>query len=334
MGSLSAIQGSRSPSRASRILRATAVVLTVVALLMGIVAALTFRVANEVMRREPKPIESFPANLMPPYAIVGFPSLDGVALSGWFFPSRGTPRGTVVLVHSDAENRLQFGEATASLYKSLVAQRFNVLSFDLRHCGDSDGRLTTYGYNEWEDVLAAVDYARRTTTTTGVVLYGFGSGAGAALAAWSELPATEADRASKAPSVSSLPLTREYILALVLDGPENTTDDAIRKAMLRLGLLSVFPLPQTVPIAVRLSAGVSDDYPLSALASRYQRPMLVLEALPAGGGTSRLLAERLRLHPETTSVLQGVVPSGTSLFETDATEYLKALTDFLDRYLP
>ena len=335
MGIHSSIIGARSPSRLSRFLRTTAVLLTVVAMLAAVIAVLTFRIANQVMRREPTTVENFPANVMPAYSIVDFPSLDGqTSLSGWFFPSKGATRATIVMVHGDDVNRLQFGEATAVLYKSLVAQGFNILSFDLRHSGDSAGRLTTYGYTEWEDVLSAVDYARRTTTTHGVVLYGFGNGAGVALAAWQELPATEDDRAQVSSLVSPLPFTKDYILAMMLDGPRGSLDDSIRSAMDRLGALSVFPLPYTVPLAVRLSAGANGGYPLSALASRYQRPMLVMEARTAAGERTTLLRERLRLHPETTSLFERAIPGGETLFGADTADYLASITDFLDLCFP
>jgi len=336
MDTYTSIHGMRSQSRASRALRTAAVLLTAVALICVLVAALTFRYANATMRREPKVVENFSSNVMPGYSIVGFKSLDGTALSGWFFPAKGTPRGTVVMVHGDSVNRLQFGDATPALYKSLVDRKFNVLSFDLRHSGDSEGRLTTYGYDEWEDVLAAVDYARKTTTTTGVVLYGFGSGAGAALAAWEQLPATEADRNEVPSSVAALPLLRDYVLAMMLDGPLDSPDDSIRLAMDRLGLPSFFPFSATVPLAVRLSAGASSEYPLAALASRFQRPMLVLEPLPADGKRSILLAERLRLQPETTTVYEKAVDgsSGATLYGTDPKAYQAELTEFLDQYFP
>jgi pimeloyl-ACP methyl ester carboxylesterase len=238
------------------------------------------------------------------------------------------------MVHGDDVNRLQFGEATAVLYKYLVALGFNVLSFDLRHSGDSSGRLTTYGYTEWEDVLAAVDYARRTTTTRGVVLYGFGNGTGAALAAWQELPTTEENRTESSSLVVPLPITKDYILAMMLDSPRNSLDDSIRSAMDRLDLLSVFPLPYTVPLAVRLSAGSSGEYPLSALAARYQRPMLIMEARTEDGERTTLLRERLRLHPETTSLFERAIPGGETLFEADPTDYLSSISNFLDLCFP
>ena len=327
------IRGARTPSRVSRFLRALAVVLTLVAVLAGGIAVLTFRIANEIMRVPPKAVENFSTNILPTFSVVDFSSLDGqTSLSGWFFAAKGTPRGTVVMVHSDGTNRLEFGTGTAALYKALITKGFNVLSFDLRHSGDSGGRLTTYGYTEWQDVLAAVDYARRSTTTTGVVLYGFGSGAGAVLAAWDELPATGDDRKATSRLVSALPFTRDYILAMVLDSPGNSPDDFIRDAMKRLGTPTFLPLPWTVPIAVQMSAGAAQGYSLSALAARYQQPMLVMEVRASGAAHSLLLSERLRLHPDTTSAFEIPVPEGSTMFETDQKAYLEALQNFLDQY--
>ena len=158
MGIDRAVMGTRSPSRLSFALRFLAAVLTILALLLAGIAAVTFGVANRIMREPPSPLENFPANVMPGFTIVDLPSLDGqTTLSGWYFPAKGEPRGTVAMVHADGGNRLQLGVDTAHLYRFLVERGFDVLSFDLRHSGDSGGRLTTYGYAEWEDVLAAVD---------------------------------------------------------------------------------------------------------------------------------------------------------------------------------
>ncbi len=323
------VRGSRSPSRSSRFLRVAAAVLALVALAVAIVAAMSFSIANRIMRRDPIPVGNFPANVMPAYSIVGFTSLDNLSLSGWLFPAKGQAVATVVMVHDDEGNRLAFGDGTPELYRTLVAAGFNVLSFDLRHSGESQGRLTTFGYAEWQDVLAAVDYARRATTTTGVVLYGIGSGAGAALAAWERLPATEADRAAAPAAVARLPFTRDYVKALVLDGPDDSPDDAVRRAMERIGASTFPPLPATVPIAVRMSAGADAEEPLSALASRFQRPMLVIETRVAGAPRSKLLQERLRLQPETTVLLETISGDAAGAYDAGRRKYLDVLVAFV-----
>jgi len=77
---------------------------------------------------------------------------DGLALSGWYAPSRD---GLAVLfVHGLGATRAQFlGPAAA-----LAARGTGVLLFDLRAHGESQGRRTSLGRLEQRDVAAAVAF--------------------------------------------------------------------------------------------------------------------------------------------------------------------------------
>jgi hypothetical protein len=61
-----------------------------------------------------------------------------------------------------------------------------------------------------------------------------------------------------------------------------------------------------------------------------------MEPLAADGRKPILLAERLRLHPETTSVYEREIDesSGSTLYESDPKDYMDAFTAFLDQYFP
>lgn len=44
--------------------------------------------------------------------------------------------------------------------RSLVTSGFNVLMFDLRNSGESDGDVTTLGYHEVKDIYGAVQWLK------------------------------------------------------------------------------------------------------------------------------------------------------------------------------
>jgi dipeptidyl aminopeptidase/acylaminoacyl peptidase len=84
---------------------------------------------------------------------VTIPSFDGTRLYGWWLEA-GEDSATVVLLHGVSKNR------TDVLRAALVLRRagFNVLVFDGRAHGKSEGRYVTYGFYERRDVEAALDW--------------------------------------------------------------------------------------------------------------------------------------------------------------------------------
>lgn len=84
---------------------------------------------------------------------VTIPSFDGTRLFGWWM-SAGRKAPTVVVLHGVKKNR------TDVLRAALVLRRagFNVLVFDGRGHGDSEGRFVTYGFFERRDVESAIEW--------------------------------------------------------------------------------------------------------------------------------------------------------------------------------
>lgn len=84
---------------------------------------------------------------------VTIPSFDGTRLYGWWMRAR-SKAPTVVVLHGVKKNR------TGVLRAALVLRRagFNVLVFDGRGHGKSEGRYVTYGFYERRDVESAIDW--------------------------------------------------------------------------------------------------------------------------------------------------------------------------------
>jgi uncharacterized protein len=116
--------------------------------------------------------------------------LDGTTLRGWYIPAPRTTGRAVVIVPGIDDNRLVSGIALP-LAAGLVADGFDVLAFDLRAQGASDGDTLSFGAREQDDVLGAVAFARARGARH-VAALGFSMGAAAAMLAAARSPDVEA----------------------------------------------------------------------------------------------------------------------------------------------
>ncbi|HSW47192.1 MAG TPA: alpha/beta hydrolase [Phycisphaerae bacterium] len=93
-----------------------------------------------------------PERLRLRYESVRFATRDGLELHGWFFPANGPAAGTVLHLHGNA------GNVTAHFHQIgwLPACGWNVLCFDYRGYGQSQGRITRAG--SIADAHVALDY--------------------------------------------------------------------------------------------------------------------------------------------------------------------------------
>jgi pimeloyl-ACP methyl ester carboxylesterase len=159
------------------------ILFSLVLLSVIIISLLSAFIAWDVINPPRKDVEPFSANIVPDYRDVAFFDMERkLTLKGWYFES-GNSRNTVILAHGYGENRLQFDEKTADMIKSFLGNNFNVLTFDFRNSGDSEGDLTSFGYNETNDVLGAISYAKKALGAEKIVLAGFSTGASSCLIA-------------------------------------------------------------------------------------------------------------------------------------------------------
>lgn len=87
------------------------------------------------------------------YQDVAFKDRAGLTLRGWWIP--GVNHRTVVMVHGWTSSRAEPMSKSGYLHDS----GYNLLVFDLRGHGRSDGDYTTMGFKEPDDVRAAVTFA-------------------------------------------------------------------------------------------------------------------------------------------------------------------------------
>ena len=121
--------------------------------------ALAGYLANVMSRINRVPVETTPAHLDLPYEDVTFPAReDGLTIRGWLIHGR-KDGSYIVLVHGAQRHRADSGVDTLRLTQSLQQNGYNVLMFDLRGHGESEGkRRLSGGHYERRDLLGAVDY--------------------------------------------------------------------------------------------------------------------------------------------------------------------------------
>jgi uncharacterized protein len=333
--SISRISFRRHPVR---YIRPVAIILSVFALAIAVIMGISFIFAGRIMRADPEPLGSFNRNVMPDFSVISFPSMDEQSqLQGWFIPTAQPAVSTIIMVHDQGKNRLQFGQDTALLYQHLVDRGFNVLSFDLRHSGQSDGDLSGFGYAEWSDVVAAIRFTERHAATKDVLLYGFGTGVSASLIAWDRL--AEPDKAAGGSARDhKIYFDQSYISGLLLDTPTLSPDDAIASVYRDQGWFGRRVLSVTVPYAVRLSSGSMARVNHSTLLGAFHRPVFIAwqtdDTLIHPDGPGVIVDDRTRLHPDLTMVYRSDEPGHITGFTENPDAYLAALDQFLSRYFP
>jgi uncharacterized protein len=125
------------------------------------------------------------------YEDISFASpLDGTILRGWYMPT-SVPSGRVVIIAPGIDSNRLVGGITLPLAAALVADDFDVLAFDFRGQGESDGDTLSFGAREQHDVIGAVAAAKGRGARH-VAVIGFSMGTAAAMLAASRSPDIEA----------------------------------------------------------------------------------------------------------------------------------------------
>jgi pimeloyl-ACP methyl ester carboxylesterase len=78
---------------------------------------------------------------------------SGLTLRGWSCAATGERRGSVVYLHGVADNR----SSAIGVIDRLTTRGFDVIAYDSRAHGDSDGETCTYGFYEKHDLKRIVD---------------------------------------------------------------------------------------------------------------------------------------------------------------------------------
>ncbi len=127
-----------------------------------------------------------PKNYGISYQNISFHTKDNLLIRGWFIPTQNPKAKTIILLHGYPADKGNIFPAMYFLHK-----KFNLLLFDFRYFGESEGFYSTAGKNEVLDLLAAIQYLNnRGIHEVGV--WGFSLGGAVALMAAEQSPAIKA----------------------------------------------------------------------------------------------------------------------------------------------
>ena len=90
---------------------------------------------------------------MPPGCVEREFAGDDLTVRGWVCAAAGERRGTVVYLHGVADNR----SSSIGVIDRLTQRGFDVVAYDSRAHGQSDGESCTYGYYEKRDLTRVIE---------------------------------------------------------------------------------------------------------------------------------------------------------------------------------
>lgn len=308
-----------SPRPAQRFLRLF--VFGSVSLTLAVTATLLYLCFQQAMflaYPDRRTVEITPAELNAPalaeadWRAVDFFTMDGLRLEGWFFPPDEAPGPVMILIHGHAASRLDF-VAEANL---LVENGYGALLFDLRNHGSSEGKVTSMGYYELEDALAAFAFVSEQPETDPLRIGLYGHSMGGAIAVR---------------AMANLPEARVLVASAAYDDFLAVTQDGVR---IRTGLPS-FPFAQVIVWMTGRAAGADlfSVRPIEDMAQVGPRPVLILHGerdpiVPVSHG--RRLYE-IADEPKAAYIVEQA--GHLSLFYVDEAAYTERILDFLDVYL-
>lgn len=118
----------------------------------------SFFVANEMTKPMAPRLDVYPTVVSENFEDIEFKSTDDLTLQGWLF-STDTSK-LVIMVPGLTQNRINTAYYAIWIAKDLVGEGYNVIMYDPRATGLSEGDRVSYGKFEVADILGAVEFAK------------------------------------------------------------------------------------------------------------------------------------------------------------------------------
>ena len=116
-----------------------------------------------------------PADLGWQFEEVSLETSDKVKLAAWYIPNENQSDKAIIILHGYPADK-----GDLLYWASFLKDKYNLLFFDFRYFGKSEGSFTSLGYHERKDVLAAIKYLKEKGVDK-IGLMGFSFGASVAL---------------------------------------------------------------------------------------------------------------------------------------------------------
>lgn len=248
-----------------------------------------------------------------PVQEIHFAAADGVRLAGWLALASPTAP-TIILVHGFKGSRASMLPWARFLY----AAGYNVLLYDSRGCGESEGWGITLGAREPEDVMGAVRYlqARPDLKLKRFGALGISLGAGIVLSA-----------AAREPALSAVVADSAW-------ADENPQLD--RMGSVSVGPLSLPTLPyEPALVDALIGAHLASARPVDDIGRIAPRAVLLIHSADDQNATTPLSGERRLYAAAGDPKQQWIAPSGghTGALFAHPDEYERRVLDFFGHYL-
>lgn len=248
-----------------------------------------------------------------PVADVRFAAADGVALAGWF--ALASPRApTIILVHGFKGSRTEM----LPWARFLFAAGYNVLLYDSRGCGQSQGWAIALGAREADDVIGAVRYLQGRTD---LVVKRFGA-LGVSLGAGTVLLA-----AAREPELA----------AVVADSAwADEQPQLARMSSVSLGPVAVPLLPyEPALVDTLIGARLETTSPLAVIGRIAPRAVLLIAAADDRNALTPLSGERALFAAAGQPKAEWIAPSGghAGALAAHPADYQRQVLAFFAAYL-
>ncbi len=128
-----------------------------------------------------------PSEVGLPFEEITFSAVDGLTLHGWWVPATDSQR-VIIQMHGHGGSM----DPDIQYLPAWHSAGFNVLTFDFRGHGRSQGNAITFGYLERHDVQGAIRFVKDTKGMKHIALLGFSLGGMVALTSAPICPEVEA----------------------------------------------------------------------------------------------------------------------------------------------
>ena len=254
-----------------------------------------------------------PAELGIKFEIISFTTTDSIKLKGWFIAAQNHHSApTIIIAHGLGASKSDF----VNLSEFLSSNGFNVLLFDFRAHGESEGKSCSLGLKEQLDITASIDYiiSREDLKNKSISLYGFSLGGAAGI-----LTASRDQR----------------IKAIVADTPFSSLKNISADVIKRTYHLPSFPFIQLANILYRLSFNgwIGQVTPSDVIHLISPRPILLISS-DIDEMTPLYHAEELLANakePKELWIIEGASHGGTISINTE--KYNQKLLSFFSKAL-
>jgi pimeloyl-ACP methyl ester carboxylesterase len=212
-------------------------------------------------------------------------------IASWWIPASPAAHRCVILIHGYADAKIG-SIAFAPLLNDLD---LNILAIDLRAHGDSDGRFSTGGYLERDDINQVIDQLRsaRPNQTEKLILFGISLGASVAC---------------------GIAAARNDVAGIILESPFPSYERVIANHARLMHLPGGLMLSSAITLAQKFSGGKFSDVRVVELLKTIHCPMLLIV-----GSDDELL------EPQDIAALRSAVKEHSQIWLVAGSGHLQAM---------